>query len=91
MLIEKVATLTFAVDEALRETERRENRIKATVGRARAQLRALDLEHAGLEAEATELRQIDAGGGEDARVQTVSSDVEEPGPPRTRTGLPGRF
>jgi len=91
MLIEKVATLTVAVDEALRETERRENRIKATVGRARAQLRALDLEHAGLEAEAAELSQLHEDGGEEPRVQAVPSDVEEPGSARTITGLPGRF
>lgn len=68
--------LRLAVAEGIENAERRENRIRSTVGRA---LKVLD-DHGldpspGLEAEARDLFDVDEGGGEDEGVQPVRDDM----------------
>lgn len=70
--------LRTAIDLGIREVERRDNRIQSTVSRALKKLAANGEEPTpGLEAEARELRLLDAGRGEDEGVQLVRDDVGE--------------
>lgn len=78
LLDKKHDELRTAVARGIEDVERREARIRSTVGRARAELRRSGLEHPGLEAENRELRVIDGGGGDEEGVPPVSDDVEDP-------------
>ena len=88
----RLRTMTHAVAEGIERTDRAERRIKATVRRARAEFAEFDVEHAGLEAEAGELRLIDAGGSDGRRVPTVREEVEEaPEPPTSIETIAGKL
>lgn len=65
----------LAVAEGIKNVERAENRIRATVSRARKQLEDSGVEHAGLEAEAAELRLIDGGGGSPEGLPPMPADM----------------
>lgn len=67
--------ITLAVDEGIREVTRKENRIRATVRRAREELADRGLESPGLEAEAAELRERDGGRGEEEELPAVHAGV----------------
>lgn len=69
--------IVIAVSEGIERTDRAERRIKATVARARGQLKTLGYEDPGLDSEAQELRLIDGGAGEVDGVQPVSEAVGE--------------
>ena len=88
----RLRTMTHAVAEGIERTDRAERRIKATVRRARAEFAEYDVEHAGLEAEAGELRLLDAGGSDGRRVPTVREEVEEaPEPPTSIETIAGKL
>lgn len=83
-----------AVAHGIEDVERRENRIRSTVGRA---LKVLD-EHGfdptpGLEAEARGLQLVDGDGGEDEGVRPVPEDVEasQAALRASLEGIPGEF
>ena len=68
--------LTIAVDEGVKKVERSENRIRATVRRAREELEEHGLRSPGLEAEARQLHEIDGEGSERGGMQPVPASVE---------------
>ena len=72
--------LIFAVAEGISKVERTEARIRATVRRARAELEDGGTFSPALDAEATELRILDGGGGEEGPVQPLPASVEPPAP-----------
>lgn len=81
--------LTIAVSEGVKNVQRAENRIRATVRRAREELGALGVESPGLEAEASELRLIDGGGGEAGGVPPVRAELGDSVTPPP--GFPGSW
>ena len=86
----RLVQLTLATAEGIERVDRAERRIRSTVKRARAELAEDGYESPGLEAEAAELRLIDAGGSGDDQVPPLPEDVgsvEHPQPP----GIPGHF
>lgn len=82
--------LNLAVAQGIAHVDRAENRIRSTVKRARKELESHGLEWAGLEAEATDLREADGGGGTESELPTVPENVEPRGP-TTIPGVPGVF
>jgi len=66
-----------AVAHGIQHVDRSERRIKATITRARAQLKTLGYEDPGLEAEAVDLQLVDDTGGEEVGVPPVQPDVAE--------------
>jgi len=71
-----LADLVLAVDDGIRRVDRAESRIQKTVTSARRLVKESGLEHAGIEAEASELRDRD-----DERVEplpAVPTPVESP-------------
>jgi len=72
----ELAQLRLVVGEAVSQRERNDRRIEAVVRRAQKELRDAGLEHAGLEAEAHELRLLDPGGGEEVGVPPMHDTVE---------------
>jgi len=75
----KMADLTMAVDTGVIRVQRSENRIRAIVQGARKQLAEQGLEHAGVEAEASELHDVDGGGSDDQPVPPVPEDLVDDG------------
>jgi hypothetical protein len=78
-LREDVDRLPAKWDEVEASIMRKENRIRATVRRAREELENRGFEDPGLEAEAAELRLVDGGGGPPGGMQPVRGGVA-PGP-----------
>ena len=74
-LEERNSEILLAVDHGIRHVDRAENRIRATIRRAREELEEVGVEHPGLEAEYRELRAIDGGGGPEAPVPPMSPDM----------------
>ena len=70
--------LTIAVAEGIERVDRSERRVKATVARARKELKERGYTDPGLEAEAHELRVVDGDRGEDGAVQPVPTEMAEP-------------
>lgn len=68
--------LTIAVAEGIKNVERAENRVKATVRRAQEKLRAHGFESESLDAEAEDLRLADARRGDARRLHAVPKSVE---------------
>ncbi len=68
----------IALAEGIERTDRAERRIKATVARARKELKARGYEDPGLDSEAYELRDADGDGGEIDGVLPLRAGVEEP-------------
>jgi hypothetical protein len=79
--------LRTAVARGIEDVERRENRIKATVGRARKELHEHGLSSPGLEAEYRELQVVDGGGGEGPGLHAMREDVGRSRP--DTAGIPG--
>jgi len=75
---DRLNTLTLAVAEGIQHVERAEARIRATVGRARAELRAAGIESPAIEAEAGSLHIGDGEGGAGGAVLPVPTRVEAP-------------
>jgi len=71
----KFKELTLAVAEGIESVSRKERRIAATLARARKDLKKLGYENAGLEAEASELNEIDATGSDEQRVPAMREAV----------------
>lgn len=68
--------MLFAISEGIERVDRAERRVKASIQRAQAKLRAHGLEDEGLEAEASEFLPANGDGGEPGRVPTMPPDVE---------------
>jgi len=81
------AMVTTAVAEGIQHVERAENRIKATVRRARRELEDGGVRSPGLEAEARDLFDDDAGGGPSEAVPPVHDHVG--GSPAWVAAVPG--
>jgi len=69
--------LTVAVAEGVQRVQRSENRVRHIVAGARKELRDAGFEHPGVEAENTELREIDGALSEEKPVPTVPPDVAQ--------------
>lgn len=81
--------INIAVAEGIKNVERAENRVRATVRRAQAQLAEHGFESPGIEAEASELRTVDAdrSGARGLRpVHEVLAESLDPPP-----GIPGNW
>lgn len=77
-----------AVDEGIRDVKRTRLRIQATVRRAQEQLEDAGVVSPGVEAEAAELHDVDAGGGGGEGLPAVPASVD-PGRARAIAALPG--
>jgi len=77
-LTRTMAETREAVAQGIQHVDRSERRIKATVTRARKQLKELGYEDPGLEAESADLQLVDDSGSEEVGVPPVQSDVAEP-------------
>jgi len=86
-LVLKMNELTQAVADGIQRVQRSENRVRAIVNGARRELASAGFEHAGVEAEASELRSLDGDAGEDDGVQLVPEDVGVP--EETASSIPG--
>ena len=74
----KIDFLSQAVVEGISNVERRESRIRSTVGRARKELEEAGLSSPGVEAEYRELQVLDGGRGNPGGVPPVRENVEDP-------------
>jgi len=83
----RLSELTIAVDTGVNRVQRAENRVRAIIQGARKELEEHGYEHAGVEAEASQLRDIDAGGGDPEPVRAVPAGVEVVG--QTPSSIPG--
>lgn len=68
----------IALSEGIERTDRAERRVKATVARARKELKARGYEDPGLDAEAYELREVHGEGSEEQGVLPMRTAVAEP-------------
>ena len=75
-LEDRVREYVIALAEGIERVDRSERRVKATVARARKELEANGLVDPGVEAEAEQLRLVDAARGSDRGMQPVSESVE---------------
>lgn len=75
-LVRQMQELTIAVDTGVNRVQRSENRVRAIVQGARKELASHGFEHAGLEAEASQLHDVDGGGGDAEPVPAVPENVE---------------
>ena len=83
----RVRDYVIALAEGIERVDRSERRVKATVNRARKELEAHGLADPGVEAEAEQLRLIDAARGSDRGMHPVQQSVEpDIAPP---SGFPG--
>ena len=74
----RIDDLTLAVSEGVNNVQRSERRVRAVVTSARRQLAEAGYEHAGLEAEAGELRSLDGESGNGEPVPAVPEGVDVP-------------
>lgn len=77
-LLARMDDLTTAVADGVLRVQRSENRIRAIVQGAKRELEAAGFDHAGVDAEARELRDIDGKTGDAEPVPTVPTLVENP-------------
>ena len=71
----QVHDLVLALSEGIQRVHRSENRVRAVVASARKELAEHGFEHAGVEAEAGELREVDGDPGDPGPVPAVPEDV----------------
>lgn len=71
----QVHDLVLAVSEGIQRVQRSENRIRHIIQGAKRDLAEAGFEHAGVEAEAGELSEVDGGPGEEEQVPAVHKDV----------------
>lgn len=83
------ALVTEAVDNGIREIKRKENRIRATVRRAREELEDSGIVSPGLQAEARELLEGDGARGDEGRMQAVRDDMADPQQGNRFAAFPG--
>jgi len=90
MLLEaRMADLTIGVAEGIKNYERSERRVQATVKRAKAKFAERGFESEGLNAEADDLHEFNGARGEEPRVPAVREEMEEPiGAIATVRGIP---
>ena len=74
-LEDRMEDLTLAVAEGIKHVERAENRIRATVSRARKELEEHGVQSPGLDAEYRELSVIDGGGGPEGGMPEVHQSM----------------
>ena len=74
----RVKDLMIAISEGIERTSRAENRVKATITRARKELANSGLVDPSLEAEVAELRLVDGDGSQNDGMQHVPENLEEP-------------
>lgn len=88
---DRLNNVTLAVAEGIQHVERAEARIRATVGRARRELRDAGLASPGVEAEAAQLFLDDGTQGPREGVPPVRADVEDitQFDDNEHTGIPG--
>lgn len=77
-LDDRVREYVIALAEGIERVDRSERRVKATVARARKELEASGVIDPGVEAEAEQLRLVDAAGGSDRGMYAVPAEVEVP-------------
>ena len=87
-LATRIDDLTVAVSEGVNNVQRSERRVRAVVTSARRELADAGYSHAGLEAEAGELRDIHADSGNGEEVPAVPESVDQPGQDQ-RSVVPG--
>jgi len=71
-------TLTIAVDEALAQKKRTEQRIRSAIARARKELKSHGFDDPALEAEASELRLVDGNGSDESGLRDVRAVMVPP-------------
>lgn len=80
----KVSDLTLALAEGIQRVQRSENRVRHIVAGAKRELAEAGFSHPGVDAEATELRQLDGAASEEeelpAMPESVAADAYEPSP-----------
>ena len=74
----KLEDLVLAVSEGVNNVQRSERRVRAVVRSARRELADAGFEHTGLEAENSELRDINGDDSEAERVPEVPASVAQP-------------
>jgi len=77
-LATRIDDLTLAVKEGVNNVQRSERRVRAVVTSARRELADAGFEHPGLEAEHSQLREVDGEGGGEEQVPAVPEVVEQP-------------
>ena len=85
----RIDELQQAVANGIQQVDKNNRRIEAVVRRARKELEEYGLEHPTLEAEAGDLRLVDAGGSKDERVLEVPGAVEADFEDRRPSPIPG--
>ncbi len=88
-LWQRLEVLTLAISEGIANVDRAEKRVRATVARARAQLAEQGVVSAGVEAEHSELQQVDGEGSEPAQLQLVPENVAPAVEGDAPSGIPG--
>ncbi len=83
--LDQFTELKLALADGIQRVDRAENRIQKTVTSARRLVANAGLEHAGLDAEAAELREEHADGSEEDPVPPLQPVLELDGP----SGIPG--
>jgi len=83
----KVRDLTLALSDGVQRVQRSENRVRAIVKSARQELRDAGFEHPGVEAEASELRQVDGDDRVEEPLSALPADVDAAG--RKPSAVPG--
>ena len=81
----KIGDLTLAVSEGVNNVQRSERRVRAVVQSARRELADAGFDHAGVEAEAKQLRELDGEGSDKEEVPAVPEVVVGP----ERSPIPG--
>jgi len=75
----KVTDLTLALADGVQRVQRSENRVRAIVQGAKRELADAGFEHAGLEAEASQLEPVDGGSVGPEAMQLVQESVADAG------------
>lgn len=83
----RLEELTVALDQGILRVQRSENRVRAIVQGARKELAEDGFKHPGLEAEASQLRDVDGEGVDADQLPLVPDEVAEP--PNTPSSIPG--
>lgn len=86
-LTDQIAELKLAIDEGILKTNRAERRVRTAVSRARSELSELGIVDPTVEAEASELRDVDGVRSETVGVLPVRGEVE--GNAETPSSIPG--
>jgi len=76
-LAARMDDLTTAVDEGVKRVSRSENRVRAIVDGAKKQLTDAGYEHAGVDAEVSELRELDEADGRAESMPPVRAPVAD--------------